>query len=137
MILRTRVKKNDDPVNDLFLFVKQHDDAIVVNHSDIPYDTWVLGTSQMTADIKRFCTSPLLSMPISINPTFNLGQFDVTPISFHNLFIRHKVNKTYAVNIGHMMIHHAKDFSTYKLFSSSLHANCKIDNICSFVTDGE
>ena len=41
-------------------------------------DLWVLPKPYMTMDLSRFCTSEKLSHPLSVDPTFNFGKFEVT-----------------------------------------------------------
>ena len=57
-------------------------DHIVMYHGDVPSDIWVLGTAQMTEDLKNLSTG----LPI-IDPTFNHGHFEVMPFTYrHQLF---------------------------------------------------
>ena len=47
----------------------------------------VLATDQMLRDIDRFCCSPTEFSILGIDPTFNLGDFSVTPIVYQHLLI--------------------------------------------------
>lgn len=47
----------------------------------------VLSTDQQLYDLERFCTQSPSSV-LSIDPTFNLGKFYVTPTTFRNLLVK-------------------------------------------------
>eukprot|EP00112_Aurelia_sp_Birch-Aquarium-sp1_P020999 Seg5543.1 transcript_id=Seg5543.1/GoldUCD/mRNA.D3Y31 product="Mitogen-activated protein kinase kinase kinase 13-B" protein_id=Seg5543.1/GoldUCD/D3Y31 len=53
------------------------ENGIVWAHSDIPNDLWVIGTSRMANILK----SAGEGLPISIDPTFNHGAYEVTPVT--------------------------------------------------------
>ena len=46
----------------------------------------MLATSQQLADLEHFCTASPSSV-LSVDPTFNLGPFYVTPTTYHNLLV--------------------------------------------------
>ncbi len=54
-----------------------------------PEPMCVLCTDQQLADLDRFCTDDGYSV-VTVDPTFNLGQFYVTPITFNNLMLKNK-----------------------------------------------
>ena len=74
-----------------------------------------------TLDIVRFCT-PVLQFSIKgIDPTFNLGTFDVTVTTYCHLL--HTVQQNtikHPLCIGPLFVHVKKDFSAYHFFASSL-----------------
>lgn len=85
--------------------------------------------------IERFCTSSQ-SCVLSIDPTFNLGPFYVTPITYRNLLV-HKQGH-HPVIMGPILIHRTKTFEPFYYFASSLvRLNPKLTEIRSFGTDGE
>lgn len=49
-----------------------------------PEPMCVLCTDQQLLDLERFCTKE----DFSVDPTFNLGSFYVTPISYQNLLVQ-------------------------------------------------
>ena len=130
--------KKQDPVEDLLLYVKHHKDEIAIRHVDLPCDTWVVATPAMCQDVVRFSTSELLSMPLSIDPTFEIGEFEVTPIVYHNLLLKNIKTGAFPIQLGPTMIHHRKDYDTYKSMSSACVARCKgLEKARAIVTDGE
>ena len=127
-----------DPVDDLLIYARQKDTKLVMRHEDMPTDLWVLGTDVMCTDLVRCCTSDKHSHPIFIDPTFNMGQFKVTPVVYKNIFLTSKRTSTNPIFIGPTMIHHSKKFETYKVLSSTCVANCKgLEKCKGFITDGE
>ena len=46
-----------DSVSDMLVYARHNEISPVLHHSDVPYDTWVLGTEVMCSDISRFTTS--------------------------------------------------------------------------------
>ena len=129
---------NADPVNDLLVYARDKEDELVMNHTDFPVDTWVLGTKVMQSNLVRYTTCEGFSLPFSVDPTFNMGQFEVTPIVYHNMILTSKRTNHHPVFLGPMMVHHKKDYGTYKILSSTCVSKCKGSrNARGYVTDGE
>ena len=61
---------------------------LVLHHSDFPEDLCVPGTSSMYSELDRSTSSDILSHPFSVDPTFSLGKFEVTPVVFKNLLLK-------------------------------------------------
>lgn len=75
---------------------------------------------------------------MTIDPTFSLGDFDVTISTYRQLFLQCKRSSEHPVFIGPVMIHYKKSFSSYLFFASSLIGHCPgLSNLQSFGTDGE
>ena len=110
--LQFNSKREKDPVDDLLLYARHKEDKIVLRHEDMPLDLWVLGTEIMCHDIVRFSCSDKLSYPISIDPTFNMGQYEVTPVVYKHLFLTSKRYGQSPVFLGPTMLHHKKNFDT-------------------------
>ena len=122
--LQSNPKRDKDPVDDLLLYARHKEDKRVLRHEDMPLDLWVLGTEIMCQDIARFSCSAKLSHPISIDPTFNMGQYEVTPVVYKHLFLTSKQYGQSPVFLGPTMLHHKKNFDTYKVLSSATVGNC-------------
>ncbi|PIK57067.1 hypothetical protein BSL78_06007 [Apostichopus japonicus] len=136
--VKWRMKKFADPVDELLVYAKHKDKTIVLHHSDVPNDLWILGDQIMCHDLGKFTSSSLLSFPFSVDPTFNFGSFEVTPIVYKHLFLKSKATGEPPVFLGPTMIHHKKDYSTFKTLSSVCVASCKdLEVAKGFVTDGE
>ena len=52
-----------------------------------PEPMCALATNQQLTDFERFCTGDRSSI-LSIDPTFNLGPFSVTPMTYQNLLTK-------------------------------------------------
>ena len=51
----------------------------------------VVATNRQLNDLKRFCCTPVEYRPFTVDPTFDLGPYNVTPISYeHLLLVRRK-----------------------------------------------
>ena len=61
-------------------------DALIRSVDAAPEPMCVLATNQQIWDLQRFCTDSPFSV-LSIDPTFNLGPFYVTPTTYHNLLV--------------------------------------------------
>jgi len=76
--------------------------------------------------------------PISVDPTFDLGDFSVTVISYRNLLLKNRRTGKNPVMLGPMLVHRKKLFSSYHFYPSSLVSlNAFIVQLQSFGTDGE
>ena len=128
----------EDPVNDLLIYARHKEDSPILHHSDFPTDTWVLGTEVMCSDISRFTTSENLSYPLSIDPTFNMGPFEVTPVVYKHLFLKSRRTGENPIFLGPTMLHHRKTSENYRILSSVCATNIKnLNQAKGFVTDGE
>lgn len=96
------------------------DDPFVRIVTSAPEPMYVLHTNSQLFDIERFCTDPGVFTPLSVGPTFNLGNFSVTVTSYRNLLLKNKRTKKNPVMIGPMLVHRRKLFSSYYFFASSL-----------------
>lgn len=116
-------KRDLDPVEDLVVYAR---------HEDMPLDLWVLGTDTMCNNLVRFSCSGSLSHPISIDP------YEVTPVVYKQLFLRTKRYGQNPVFLSPTMLHHNKNFDTYKVLASTCVSNCKgLSETKGFITDGE
>ena len=78
----------------------------------------VLAYNWSLDDIDRFCTKDQCTVP-SVDPTFNLGDFDVTVTTYRHLLLKNSCGK-HPVMMGPIFVHQWKKFETYYFFASSL-----------------
>jgi len=98
----------------------------------------VLATNQQLDDMVRFLTDPADFSIMGVDPTFNFGDFNVTPIVYRNLLLEHRTKGHSPVMVGPMLVHHQKKFSSYSFFASTLVSlRPALHNIIAFGTDGE
>ena len=68
-----------------------------------------MGNAQLL-DIEHFCTDPGKFGPLSVDPTFNLGDFNVTVTSYRNLLLENRRSSKNPIMVGPMLIHRKKLF---------------------------
>ena len=96
----------------------------------------VLASGQQLADLQRFCTKDKFSV-LSVDPTFNLGSFYVTPMTYQNL-VTSKRGGNHPILLGPVLIHQTKTFRPFHYFASTLTRLCPdLVSIKAFGTDGE
>ena len=75
---------------------------------------------------------------VTIDPTFSLGEFDVTPITYRHLLLETRRGNSTPIFLGPILIHYKKSFASYLFFASSLIGLCpQLQAIRVFGTDGE
>ena len=95
-----------------------------------PEPAFVLARDRQLNDVVHFCTDPSNFSVLTVDPTFNLGEFDVTPTAYH-----HRLLQTVRYGTHPVMI---KTFSTYLFFASALVGlRPLLRALQSFGTDGE
>ena len=98
----------------------------------------VLGSDVQLAEMEKFCTEEIMFTVIQIDPTFNLGPYECTPISYKNLLLERKSTGKPPVFVGPLLIHYNKDERTYRDFLNKLKSlRAGLQEIISFGTDGE
>ena len=73
-----------------------------------------------------------------MDPTFNLGDFDVTPLTYRHLFLQSERTGKSPVFVGPVLIHYRQDFVTFLYFASTLVGLRRdLEKLQAFGTDGE
>ncbi len=108
-----------------------------------PEPAFVLGRDRQLDDLVRFCAASENFSILTVDPTFNLGDFDVTPTTYrHGLLVSIRTGNPPVligpVLIGPTLIHYRKTFHTYLFFASTLIGLRKqLQGLRAFGTDGE
>ena len=98
----------------------------------------ILVKDRQLNDMSRFCTNPQQFPIIGIDPTFNLGEFSVTVMTYRHLQLVDRNTKKSPVLIGPMVIHQRKTTQSYHFLASSIIGICpKLTSLVAFGTDGE
>ena len=100
----------------------------------------IVGTDQQFYDISRFCTRSGCAdgSVLGVDPTFDLGDFYVTPIVYEHQLIVNKETGKHPIFIGPELIHTDRKHSTYYYFASQLKKLCPdIEDLIAVGTDGE
>lgn len=98
----------------------------------------MLASDHQLADLSRFCTQDLDFSHISVDPTFNFGNFSVTPTSYRNVLLKSTKTGKCPVFIGPIFIHHTKSKQTYLQCFNKLESIVPaLEDFVAFGTDGE
>ena len=116
------------------------EDSFIRMVNVVPLPMMFLAFDYMPDDLVHFCTSPNTFSIHGIDPTFSLGDFDVTVTTYHHLLLHPHGNpdRKPSVMFRPMFIHVRKDFATYNFFLSSLAGQRpKLSSLRVFGTDSE
>jgi hypothetical protein len=103
-----------------------------------PEPAVVLADNQQIVDLVRFCTSSFEFGILTADPTFCLGDFDATPITYRHLLLETRRNSQPPIFLGPVLIHYKKNFSSYLFFAASLIGmNRQLEGVRVVGTDGE
>ena len=97
----------------------------------------VMGMDYQLTDVDAFCTNPDHHCVFGIDPTFDLGHFNLTVTTYKQLQLV-KTNREPPTFVGSLFLHYHKNFSCYNSFASGLLGlNRNLANICAFGTNGK
>ena len=114
------------------------DNAFMRSVVAAPEPMAVLATNWQLNDMIRFLTDPQQHTVMGIDPTFNFGDFNVTPVVFRYLLLEHRKEGHSPIILGPLFVHQQKKFSSYYFFASTLISLCpSLRNIKVFGSDGE
>lgn len=87
-------------------------DCYVRDIKSSPDPAIVVASDGQLDDLVRFCASPtgVESCVMTIDPTFCLGEFECTPVTYRHLLLITRRNKTPPVFMGPVLIHYRKIF---------------------------
>ena len=88
-------------------------------------------------ELVRLCCDPFEFCILGIDSTFNLGEFSVTPAVYRHLLVENSAG-CFPLIVGHMLVHHRKEFRSYNYFLSTLVGlKQQAAAVNAIVTDGE
>ena len=114
--------------------------AFVWKVEGAPEPMCVIGTEACFRDIERYCcTAPQGQHSVlSIDPTFDLGEFAFTPTTYVNKAVLNVSSGKNKINIGPSFVHYRKKFSSYHYFTTAMvNVNQNISSLRCYGTDGE
>ena len=100
----------------------------------------VVGTDQYFYDLSRFCACGryMIGSVLGVDPTFNLGDFFVTPTVYEHRLVKNKVSRKHPYFLGPVLIHVDRKYNTYYYFASQLKKLCPdMESLNAVGTDGE
>lgn len=138
----TSFSKKKDPLFSVMLMCKESEggkpqDAFVRMVTGAPEPMTVLTFNWSLHDIERFCTKEQRCTVLSVDPTFNLGDFYVTVTTYRHVLLKNS-SGNHPVMMRPIFVHQQKKFETYHFFASSLVAlKPSLQRIVAFEIDGE
>lgn len=90
---------------------------------------FVLARDRQLDNLERFCTSPSEFSVLTIDPTFDLGEFNVTPTTYHHQLLESVCYSTCPAFVGPSLVHYRKTFNTYLFFALKLVGLCKYKEV--------
>lgn len=132
-------RNDDDEVLSVLYRMKEEDSSFIRDVSIGKEGLFiVLASDVQLAEMEKFCIEEMMFAVMQIDPTFNLGPYECTPISYQNLLLERKSTGKPQVFVGPVLIHYKKDERTYMDFLNKLKAlRAGLQDIISFGTDGE
>lgn len=99
----------------------------------------VLGSSTQFQNLKCYCTSELVSSILTVDPTFNIGKYSVTPVTYQDLLLISKRTGEHPICIGPILISQNLTKEVYTDFVYCIQKNCPglKEELRAFGTDGE
>ena len=137
--LKDKSKLTHDPLAAVMLDCKESygkKDSFIRLVACAPEPMCILASDQQLDDLVRFCTGDNGSI-LTVDPTFNLGPFYVTPIAYRQLLCE-SGRGTQPVMLSPILVHQSKGYPEVHFFTSSLLSlRPELTNIKAFGTDGE
>ena len=88
--------------------------------------------------MEQFCCDPFNFGILGIDPTFNLGEFSVTPIVYQHLLLESSRTGHSPLMLGPLLVRYRKEYCNYNYFLSTLCTlNRKVQAVKAVGTDGE
>ena len=136
----TPFKAPKDPWYNLLLECKrQGDNATFIRTVKLaPEPSCVLATNRQLHDIARFCCDPFQYSPLTVDPTFNLGPYNVTIVTYKHLILKNRRDGSNPCLLGPVMIHSRKTRESYSQLCSTMRTlEPTLKNLLAFGTDEE
>ena len=139
---RVENKKNDNVLYSVMLECKLCQgtkEAFVRDVKAAPEPQCILCFDSQIADMERFLSSSSdVHGILTVDPTYNLGEFYVTPTTYPHLMLEDVITGKPPSLLGPVLIHQKMAFSTFNYFSSTLVGfSKKLRQLAAFGTDGQ
>ena len=133
-------QKAQDPLYNLIIESQnlQQNQAHFVREVKLtPEPSVLLCMDYQLEDLEMFCTDTSHHCVLGVDPTFDLGRFNLTVTAYKQLQLV-KPNGESPTFVGPLFLHYRKTFSCYNSFASGLVGlNRNLTNIRALGTDGE
>ena len=131
--------KDCDPIMALIDLHKTDYSHFIRSLQLLPTPACILATDEQLHQLVLNCTQEVKFGVMHLDPTFNLGEFFVTPIVFPLVnYVHRKSSGGCPSFIGPVLLHHQMQQSTYSYFLNQIISlKPSIRNVKAFGTDGE
>ena len=89
------------------------EDCLVRDVKAAPDPQFVLFTHRQLSDMERFATDQREHYIVTVDTTYNLGEFYVTPIVYEHQMLEHTKTGKHPSFMGPVLIHQRKNFSAF------------------------
>ena len=132
----------DGGSDELFVMMQKAktEDPFIRNINATPDPAIIACTDWQLDDLVRFCAPPppVNGSILTVDPTFCLGEFECTPITYRHLLLRSRRYDTSPLFLGPVLVHYRKNFPSFLFFTSSLVGLRRpLEGIRAIGTDGE
>ena len=138
---RSETKRDDNVLYSVMLECKLAQgtqEAFVRDVKTSPEPQCILFMDWQLADMERFLVEVETHGILTVDPTYNLGQFYVTPTTYPHLLLQDITTRKHPSLIGPVLVHQRMEFSSFNYFSSTLIGfNKKLRSVKAFGTDGQ
>ena len=101
--------KKDDPwfrlLGDCKKQASDRKSAFIRDVRVAPEPLCVLTTDRQLNDMVRFCCDPVEFKPFTVDPTFDIGDYNVMPITYQHLLLENRKDGKHPSMIGPVLIH--------------------------------
>ena len=119
-----REVRSQDELYDLTLKSKEEEETgkVYIRRLQVaPSPACVLASDRQVQDVKRFCANTTENFSVlSIDITFNIGDFYVTPTTYRHLLLDDRRTENPPLLLGPTLIHTRKDSDTFSYFGATL-----------------
>ena len=136
----TPFRVSKDPWYNLLLECKRQGDngTFIRSVKLAPEPSCVLATNRQLHDLARFCCDPFQYSPLTVDPTFNLGPYNVTIVTYKHLVVKNRRDGSKPCLVGPVMIHSRKTRESYSQLCSTMRTlEPTLKNLLAFGTDEE
>ena len=130
-----------DPLYSIMLECKLAQGTASVFVQDVkaaPYPMSVSCFEWQIQDMVRFLTCNHHFSVLTVDTTYKLGEFYVTPMTYHHLMVEDIKTKRHPVMLGPLLVHQKVDFPAFNYFASTLIGLRKeLKHVLAFGTDGD
>ena len=134
---KLKTDSSKDPLLSAMFMCKESMSGFVRRVMGAPDYMIVIADDRTLDNLVRFCTNTEAPQILSVDPTFSLGQFDVTVTTYKHPMLTASTSDHPSM-LGPILIHQRKQFQNYQFFSTSLLGlRPSLQQLCAFGTDGE